>query len=84
MRAVSVRKLPERMPNFWTVQFAFLKTEFEPIFGFQHTLGILCTMLQILSVLRFADKLPWYCILDEAEKKAFWKKLKMFLFLFFF
>jgi len=31
-------------------------------------------MLQILSVLRFADKLPWYCILDEAEKKAFWKK----------
>ena len=36
LRAVSVRKLPERMPNFWTVQFAFLKTEFEPIFGFQH------------------------------------------------
>jgi len=32
--AVSIRKLSERMSNFWTVQF--LKTESEPNFGFLH------------------------------------------------
>jgi len=35
LRAVSVRKMSERMSNFWTVQF--FQTEYELIFGFLHS-----------------------------------------------